>query len=443
MTNTTEYSARVGIDWADRKHVYSLRPAGGSQVERGEFAATPEALEEFACRLKERFGGGPVAVALEQSRGPLLFQLCKYAHLVPYPVHPASLNSYRQAFYPSGAKSDPCDGDLILDLLEKHPERLRKWAPDTVPTRTLQFLVEARRDAVDDKTRYLNQLTAALKTYFPQMLEWLDVDSKLLSAMLERWPTLKQLKQAKPEEVEQWLTDQRYPAAKSQALGRRIAAAVEATADQAVTETGIFTVQRVTAQLKALRESIALMDRRISEVASQHEDYAVFASLPGAGRAMLPRLIAALGTQRDRFRSATDLQCLAGIAPVKNSSGNSEWVHWRWACSKFLRQTFVEWAALSMRKSSWARAFYDQQRAAAKSHHAALRALAFKWLRIIYRCWKDRCPYDETRYLEARATRANQPVTSAPASVQLSKKKQMEITWKNIHGLSKPVAVSC
>jgi hypothetical protein len=90
-----------------------------------------------------------------------------------------------------------------------------------------------------------------------------------------------------------------------------------------------------------------------------------------------------------------------GIAPVTERSGRSCWVHWRWSCPKFLRQSIVEWAGMSIRYSCWANAYYRQQREKGKKHHAAIRALSFKWLRILYRCWKDRRPYDEAKYLFA------------------------------------------
>jgi hypothetical protein len=47
--------------------------------------------------------------------------------------------------------------------------------------------------------------------------------------------------------------------------------------------------------------------------------------------------MAALGTRRERFESANELQCFAGIAPVKEASGNSVWIHFRRACPKFVR----------------------------------------------------------------------------------------------------------
>jgi hypothetical protein len=95
------------------------------------------------------------------------------------------------------------------------------------------------------------------------------------------------------------------------------------------------------------------------------------------------------------------LQQYAGIAPVTDRSGNKTWVHWRMSCPKFLRQTFVEWATQSIRQSFWASAFYEQQRDKGKSHQMAVRALAFKWIRILHRCWQEGTPYDESTYLKS------------------------------------------
>jgi transposase len=136
-------------------------------------------------------------------------------------------------------------------------------------------------------------------------------------------------------------------------------------------------------------------------------DYELFAALPGAGPVFAPRLLAAFGEQRERFDSADQVQSYVGIAPVTERSGNKCWVHWRLRCPKFVRQTFVEWAALSIPNSYWAHTYYRQQREKGSSHQAALRALAFKWIRILYRCWQTRTPYDEATYLNALKRRGS------------------------------------
>ena len=206
-----EIAVWIGIDWADQKHAYAMQIAGEERVGRGEIDHTPEAVEEFFTELGRRFPDQMVAVAMEQARGSLLFMLSKYGHLVLYPVHSSTMDHYRKSFYPSGAKSDPTDADLILELLRKHSDRLRPFRPDTVATRTIQFLVEARRDAVNDKTRYLNRLTSQLKMFFPQILQWFkEVDAPVVSDVLTAWPTLEHMQAAKPSALAKFFERHRF-----------------------------------------------------------------------------------------------------------------------------------------------------------------------------------------------------------------------------------------
>jgi transposase len=136
-----------------------------------------------------------------------------------------------------------------------------------------------------------------------------------------------------------------------------------------------------------------------------------------------PRLIAAFGTCRDRYRTAREIQCYSGIAPVIESSGKQHWVHYRWSCPKFLRQTFHEWALRSMASSAWPKDYYKQQRVQAKSHHSAVRALAFKWIRILFRCWQDRRPYSTAVYENARKNQLQQR-TDCTSAVNIGWKTQ-------------------
>jgi transposase len=152
---------------------------------------------------------------------------------------------------------------------------------------------------------------------------------------------------------------------------------------------------------------IDVFDQEIAALVRTLPDFALFDSLPGAGPHLAPRLLVAFGEQRGRFRSAVEVQQYTGIAPVTERSGKKSWVHWRWQCPTFLRQTFVEWAAQTINKSFWAGAYYRQQRAKGSSHQAAVRALAFKWIRILHRCWQTGKRYDESVYLNALRRRGS------------------------------------
>jgi transposase len=355
--------------------------------------------------------------------------LTKYEHLVIFPVHPTVLVNYRKSFRPSGAKDDPSDARLLLDILTLHRDKLRRFNPDTPETRTLQFLVEERRKFVHEKTRCSNRLTAHLKMYFPQVVGWFDeVGSNIVADFLERWPSLEKLQRARPATIERFFIDHNSrDADRIKERLDQIRKAVPATTDVAVVTSSSAAILGWSALLKQVLAAITAYDQQIDELAQAHPDYALIKSFPGAGQAMAPRLIAAMGSQRERYESAADIQRYSGIAPVVASSGQLRWVHWRWACPKFLRQTFHEWALHSIGSSDWARKYYEQQRAKGKRRNTAIRSLAFKWIRILFRCWKARTPYDEAVYQRALNTR--RPQQQPPHTVELQ--------WKKVAGFNK------
>jgi hypothetical protein len=395
-----EFTAFIGIDWADRKHDICLQGTHGERREFNRIEHKVDAIDQWAISMRQRFGG-PIAVALELAKGPVVYALQKYDFFVLFPINPATLAKCREAFKPSRAKDDPTDAEHALDLPVHHREQLTALNPQSVPMRTLLHLVEQRRRVVDDKTRFTNRLGYALKQYFPQALDWFDhTDTIVFCDFLTRWPTLLQVKRARATSVKAffWSHNVRYVNVIDERI-RAIKVARPLTQDVAV-----ITVYRLQAlalvdQLRVTLQAIDRFDAQIAEIAPTLPDYGLFKSLPGAGTHLAPRLLVAFGEQRERFASAAEIQKCSGVAPVTERSGNKCWIHWRWQCPTFLRQTFVEWAAQTINKSFWAGAFHRQQRDKGSSHQAAVRALAFKWLRILYRCWQMRTPYDESTYL--------------------------------------------
>ena len=253
-------------------------------------------------------------------------------------------------------------------MLTLHYDKLRRLQPDTPETRTLQFLVEERRKLVHERTRCSNRITSHLKLYYPQVLEWCDeIGSNIAAEFLERWPSLDKLQRAKPATIERFFID--HNSRNGEYIARRleqIRNATSATKDLAVIASCALAVVAWAGLLKQLIRTIETYDEKIDALAREHPDYALVKSLPGAGPALAPRLIAALGSQRDRYQTAHEIQCYSGIAPVVASSGKQRWVHWRWCCPRFLRQTFHEWALHSIAYSQWARDHYDEQRAKGK-----------------------------------------------------------------------------
>ncbi len=404
-----EFTAFVGLDWADKKHDICLQAAGCEEREFDRFAHQVTAIEKWALSLQQRFGGR-IAVALELSKGPIVYALQKYEFLVLFPINPSMLAKYRDAFTPSGAKDDPTDAELALDLLLRHRERFTPLQPQSEQMRTLAYLVEQRRRLVNDKVRFTNRMGDALKQYYPQALDWFaNRDTVLFCDFIARWPTLMQVKRARKTSLVAFFRahNMRFP----KLIEKRICAikaAAPLTQDGAVITAHKLQAQVLVEQLRVTLKAIDRFDQEIAATAAKLPDYALlFKPLPGAGPVLAPRLLVAFGEQRDRFAGADEFQQHTAIAPVTERSGNKTWVHWRWQCSTFLHQTMVEWAGQTINQSFWAGAYYRQQREKGSSHNAAVRTLAFKWIRIVYRCWQTRTPYDESRYLEALRLRGS------------------------------------
>lgn len=401
--NEMELAACVGLDWADQRHVICLQATDSATTESRELEQKPDALHDWVAQLRVRFEGRKVGIAIEQSRGAVIHALMMYDFLVLYPINPKALARYREAFRASGAKDDPLDAELLLDLLRLHRSRLRAWLPDTVETRRLQLLAEYRRKLVNNRIRHTNRTTSLLKMYFPQALDWAGELATVQSCdFLEKWPSLAAIQHAPPSQLRKFylqhhgrnldLIEQRL---------RQISSARSLTDDPAIVDALSLAVQAEAAQLRPIIDEIDRFDHILAHQFASHPEHELYESFPGAGPVYAPRLLTALGTDRSRWESAADLQCHSGIAPVTEKSGKSCWVHRRLACSNFIRQTFHEFAAQSIRYSVWARAYYDQMRGRGLRHPAAIRTLAFKWIRIIYRCWRDKKPYDEQTYLDS------------------------------------------
>jgi transposase len=409
MKDQEQIAAWIGVDWADEGHQVWEYNLGTGSKETYVVQHNAESLQEWLSQLRSRYRGSGVAVVLEQARGGLIYALMGTDFIVMYPVNPQSLSKYRKALYPSGAKSDPSDAELLGEMVRQNPQRFRAWIPGDAQTRSLQLLTEDRRKLVEDMTARTNQLTSVLKTYYPQALEWAGhLGSEQACAFLEKWPTLVELQRSRPFRVREFY--QKYGRPTREVLNQRVDQILKAqplTSDRAVVKASVMMVQALVAQIRPLRLAIENYDQEIERVFRQHPDRVVFESFPGAGKVLAPRLLAAFGADRDRFQTALEVQEFSGTAPVTERSGKAIWVHRRLACPKFMLQTFHEFANCAWRFCAWSKLYYQQQRARGKDHHAAVRSLAYKWIRIMFRCWKDRAPYDDSIYVKSLIKRGS------------------------------------
>lgn len=405
---TNQYNAFVGIDWANAKHDICLHDPITNNREFSVINHSVDDIDKWALSLQKRFCG-LIAVAVELTKGPIIYALQRYDFLVVVPINPTTLSKYRKAFKPSGAKDDSTDAEIALELMLRYPDIFTPLKPQSTDIRKLMYLVEQRKKLVNDKQRSVNQIINALKQYFPQAIEWFPKkDTHIFCNFISRWPTLQQAQKVHKATLRSFFNDNHIR--NHLRVEKRIndvKSALPLTNDEAVIDTHAMLAVALVEQIAILMKHIRCFDKKIAELMSILPDAHLFESLPGAGACYSSRLLAAFGEERDRFSSAKEVQQYLGVAPVTERSGNKTWMHWRWQCSKFLRQTFVERSAHSIYNSYWAKIYYQKQRDSGNSHQAAVRSLAYKWLRIIFRCWKDQKPYNEVKYLNALKKRGS------------------------------------
>jgi Transposase len=240
------YAAWVGFDWGDQEHVWALQWTDTGERERGRLEQTPEALDAWLGQLMSRLQGRRMGVAIEQKHGAVVWMLLKYECVEIYPIHPQAAGQFRQALYPSGGKSDPADGELLLDLLVHHRERRRPLEQDDEFTRRLLILVEQRRHWVEEKKRHGNRLSARLKVYFPHILNWFDeIAAAPVLDLLARWPRLELLQRAQRKTLETFLRQHRRTPEEAAAWAEQVRSAVPATQDAVLLDSYVLGSDRV------------------------------------------------------------------------------------------------------------------------------------------------------------------------------------------------------
>jgi transposase len=390
----------IGIDWADKKHDCYVIDRNGNAFHQ-QFRQSPEDIETWIGEMLKRADGKPIAIMLEQSNGPLVHALMFRDDVLLYPINPKQLARYRES-YPGGGKDDPTDAKYLARMLRERITTLTPWRPDDEKTQLLSHLSQQRRKLVDGQTRLRLQLIAQLKAYFPLALELFGKEWQLplLLNVLRRWADPRQLRRADRRLIRRVLSEHSVRNDEQQdEIIDRIRSAPLLTHDDALITPAAMTVGLLANQIQQAQKTIGEFDAKIAEATHQHPHAHLFTSLRGAGPALAPRLLCAFGSQKDRWEDADSLAAFSGIAPVTRKSGKQLQVQRRYACPKYLRQTFHEFADSARIHCPWTRARYCMLRDRGMKHHAAIRKLARSWIRILFRVWQTGTPFDCDRYI--------------------------------------------
>lgn len=395
----------VGLDWADQHHDVVVLDEAGHRVGSRRVTHSKEGLEDlkqFLLDITPHFD--ELVCVVETSHGLLITFLLE-TDIPVYPVNPKTANALRKA---AGAKTDQIDAYLLAKTGRFNLTDLRRLEPDSPKVQELKILTRDQDALVQMQTRLVNQLTACLKDYYPAALTFftkLQQHSTLI--FLQTYPTPQAACAASIEDLA--LTLRKGKHSNPSVVARTIHAELRRphlSAKEMTVRTKSRLALSLVKHLLIVVEDIAAYEKEIHTLFLTHEDQEIFASLPGAGRRLAPRLLAEWGDDRTRYQNAESVQTLAGTAPVPFSSGNYARAHKRFACVKPLRNALYQFAWQSTRQEAWAREYYRRKRAEGKSHSMAVRALAQIWVRIIYRMWKSKTCYQTDTFETAQRAHA-------------------------------------
>jgi len=398
----------MGVDWADTEHAVWVEDESGVKVTALAVKHTAEGLGEFGRWLYERRAQGiELWAAIEKPEGRLVDFLLDHG-VVVYPVNPKALDRARDRFRMSGAKSDPFDARVLAAFLRTDHSHLRPLLPNSEPAQELKLLTRDHQRLVRQRTRLVNQLTATLKEYYPRALEVVeDLTTAWGREFLRACPTPAALTARQWEQF-----------ARAHRLGKARAAELWATLEPPHLPVPPHVVRAKARLVQVLVGQLDATVPAVDDYRKAVEDF--FAAMPAAEWAQtlpggqsgttVPTLWAELGDAAGRWESFHHLQGQAGSVPVTERSGKHQIVKVRFACNRHLRAAVHQFAFLSLRHSEWARAYSHRYRQRGHGHHAAVRAVGAKWLKIIFAMWARQNRYDETHHL---ATIARQQLRQA------------------------------
>jgi transposase len=382
----------AGLDWASQTHAVCILDERCTVREQLEIEHNAAGLAALLRRLRH-YGNPPVAI--ERPSGLIVDTLVE-AGLPVVPIHPNVVKATRPRYRSHGAKSDASDAYLLADLLRTDGHRFRPLAPQGDEVRALRALVRGRDDLVATRVQLANQLRSLLESFWPGAAEvFADVDSPIALAFVERYPTPESASHLGPKRMAAFCAQHAY-------CGRRTPEQLLARLHQAAAPTGSELeidakgelARSLARTLQPLVEQIRLLTSRIEHHVESLADGRIFMSFPRAGRLCAAKILAEIGNVRERFDSDEHLAAEAGVAPLTYQSGKSKAVAFRWACNHRLRAAITCMADNSRHAHPWAATIYARARARGCDHPHAIRILARAWIRVLWRAWHDRKPYD-------------------------------------------------
>lgn len=392
----------AGIDWSERFLDFHLRTAEGKVLTEGRVKPSVEGMADLFAKLESHALASEIGIAIETAHGAWVQALLDQGYQV-YPLNPKTVDCFRKALSANGVKTDKIDRKVLAMFLVTFHQDNKPLRPDDPQIIELRILCQDRLRLVEERSAKVNELGAILKCYYPAFPGLFGgLDSGIALDFLRQYPTQKQMRKLSERRLRNWLSRHRYTSAGRiddmvSLLNQPVLSVAEHM--QQAKKTLICYLAR---SIKMLNAELAKRDKQINDHLDGLDESDWVRSLPGAGKVLAPALLACLGRDPQRFSSVGEARALMGTAPVTKASGNFRAVLFRRGCWKFARRTLQLFAEQSRHQCYWAQAYYEKQRSSGHRHHAALRALAHRWLKILLAMRQSGTLYNEDIFLNSQ-----------------------------------------
>lgn len=404
-----------GFDWAKCEHQLVVVDPAGKIVVSLRFANDAEGW----ARFRHQIAAFPkLGVAVETSCGPAVERLLD-AGVIIYPMNPKAAERYRDRKAPAGAKDDELDAWSFADALRTDGHGWRWLLPQDPLTCELRLLCRDEIKLIEQRTALINQLKAALHEYYAAAQDAFDDwTSEGPWRFVIAFPTPEALVKAGKRKWERFLHSNKLyrPQTAQKRLEAFANAAKFISPNSAVTKAKSLLAVTTAKQLCLLESQLEEYRDRIVDLFHDHPDGGCFGSLPGAGAKIAPRLLSELGSNREVFENAQALQNYAGTSPVTKQSGKTRFVSLRHACNKTLRATIHLWADLSRKGCAWAEAYYQKKKTDGMAHASAIRCLGHRWMKILWKMWQTRTPYNEALHTQNQVKHGSWVIKLLPST---------------------------
>ena len=387
----------VGIDWADDHHDVYITDDTACMLDRFTIPHSYEGMEELEKRLA-KFSAvrENILAAVERHQGLLIWNLLERGYQV-YLINPKAMSRYRDRYRMSSSKSDPQDAMVLANVLRTDLHLYEPLAKESMNDARLKQITRAHKNLTRERVKLVNQLVIQLKSYYPIILQiFSNLDHEIALTFLQQYPSPEEAEAASIEDLRQFFRKQRYCRPNRVPLIHELLHKPSLRAPRELVEIHKSIVLSLVPVIRCLTIQIQNIERKMASIFKENPSYEIFSSLP-AGPTIAARLNGEVGSDSSRYPTRGCLQTDAGTAPVTRRSGKTIVVGFRWQCNKHLRDAFQGLARESVKRCPWARNYVASQIGLGHKPSRAYRALANRWVSIVWKMIQERSCFSQAR----------------------------------------------